>query len=286
MLNPAGRLIGDFTLARAADDRFFLTGSGAAESYHMRWFLQHLPASGVELRCVSRDMLGLQIAGPRSRDLLQRLTRRDVSNTAFRFMAFGAFDVGMIPAWVGRVSYTGDLGYEIWVRPDYLRALFKLLSDAGADLAIRPFGGRALNSLRLEKGYGSWAREYRPIYTPFEAGLARFVDLKKPDFIGREAAAAARDAGPRRHLATFVVDALDADVIGDEPIWRADEVVGWVTSGGFAHASKVSVALGYVRADAFDPDATDYAIEIIGARRRARIQTEPLFDPTGARMRG
>lgn len=155
----------------------------------------------------------------------------------------------------------------------------------GAGLGIRLFGGRALNSLRLEKSFGSWSREYRPIYTPWEAGLERFVSTQKSDFIGRDALLRARDEGSRRRLATFVVDALDADVIGDEPIWRDGKVVGWVTSGGYAHHAKASVALGYVEAAAFDA-AAPYEIEIIGDRRPARIAPEPLFDPRGLRMRG
>ena len=285
MLNPRGRLIGDFTMARPAGDRFYLIGSGAAEQYHMRWFQRHLPDSGVTLRPCSLDMLGLQIAGPRSRELLSRVTHRDVSAEAFRFMAFDEFDVGMVPARVGRVSFTGDLGYEIWVRPEYLCTLYDTLMAAGRDLGLKLFGGRALNSLRLEKNYGSWAREYRPIYTPWEAGLERFVSLQKGEFIGCEATASARDAGPNYRLVSLVVETTDADAIGDEPIWKGDEVVGWVTSGGYAHWSQKSVALGYVKAGAYDPDA-DYAVELLGEQRPARVQVAPLFDPSGERMRG
>jgi dimethylglycine dehydrogenase len=284
MLNENGMLIGDFTLAREADDRFMIFGSGLAEAYHMRWFLSRLPAWGVSLRPLGLDLVGLQIAGPRSRDLLARVAGRDVSNAAFPFMSIARFDVGILPGLVGRVSYTGDLGYEIWVRPEHQRALFDLVMATGEDLGIRPFGARALNSLRLEKSFGSWSREYRPIYTPWEAGLERFVSIQKPAFIGREAALRARDRGRDHRLATFVVDALDADVIGDEPIWQGGTVVGWVTSGGYAHASRASVALGYVRGEAFAPDAP-YEIEIIGERRPARMTPEPLFDRAGARMR-
>jgi dimethylglycine dehydrogenase len=201
-------------------------------------------------------------------------------------MAIDSFHVGAVPAIVSRVTFTGDLGYELWIRPEYQRTLYDLLIEAGADLGIRPFGGRALNSLRLEKNWGTWAREYRPTYTPWEAGLGRFVDADKPGFIGRDPLLAARDAGPERQLLAFVVDAADADVIGDEPVWRGEEVVGWVTSGGYAHWAGRSVALGYVRTDAVEPSADDYGIEIIGDRRPARIQSEPLFDPEGQRMRG
>jgi dimethylglycine dehydrogenase len=285
MLNEQGMLIGDFTLASEADDRFWVFGSGLAEQYHMRWFQAQLPESGVALRAHGLDLVGLQIAGPKSRELITRLVHEDLSKEAFPFMAFGRFNVGTVPAIVGRVTYTGDLGYELWVKPEHQRALFDLLMKEGADLDLKLFGGRALNSLRLEKSFGSWSREYRPIYTPWEAGLERFVSTQKPAFIGRDAMLKARDAGPSRKLATFVVDALDADVIGDEPIWRDGKVVGWVTSGGYAHHSKASVALGYVEAAAFDSSAP-YEIEIIGERRAAKVAAEPLFDPKGLRMRG
>ena len=284
MLNPAGRLIGDFTVARLADDRFMIFGSSLAEAYHMRWFLALKP-DDVAIRSFGVDLTGFQLAGPKARDLLSRIAHRDLSAQAFKFMDVAEFHVGPFPALVGRVTYTGDLGYEIWVRPEHLRGLMDLLVATGADLGIRPFGARALNALRLEKSFGSWSREYRPIYTPWEAGLTRFVSTQKPDFIGRDAALAARDKGPERILTTFVVDALDADVIGDEPVWRDGKVVGWVTSGGYAHTSNASVALGYVEAAAHDLGAP-YEIEIIGERRPARALAEPLFDPKGLRMRG
>ncbi|MFT4133695.1 GcvT family protein [Labrys sp. (in: a-proteobacteria)] len=285
MLNENGMLIGDFTLAREADDRFMIFGSGLAEQYHMRWFQAHLPEAGVTLRAHGLDLVGLQVAGPKSRELLARLVDADLSKETFPFMAVGRFNVGTVPALIGRVTYTGDLGYEIWVKSEHQRALFDLLMKEGTGLGIRLFGGRALNALRLEKSFGSWSREYRPIYTPWEAGLERFVSTQKSEFIGRDALLRARDEGPKRRLATFVVDALDADVIGDEPIWRDGKVVGWVTSGGYAHHAKASVALGYVEAAAFDATAA-YEIEIIGERRPARVAPEPLFDPKGLRMRG
>ena len=284
MLNPAGKLIGDFTVAKLGAERFYIFGSGVAEDYHMRWFEAHLPETGVAIRPLRAELLGFSIAGPRSRALLQCLVCEDVSNKAFPFLSFREMDVGMIPAKVGRITFTGDLGYEIWVGVDYHRALYALLREAGADLGIRLFGARALNSLRLEKGFGSWAREYRPIYGPYEAGLGRFVDLKKNDFIGRDAAAREKQDGPQRRLVTFVVDAADADAIGDEPVWRDGKVVGWITSGGYAHYVGRSVALGYVPA-ALAGERDDFEVEILGDRRRAQLAPQPLLDPQGLRMR-
>ncbi|HEX6141733.1 MAG TPA: FAD-dependent oxidoreductase [Geminicoccaceae bacterium] len=285
MLNPAGRLIGDFTVARTGPDHFFVFGSGVAEEYHLRWFEAQLPDRGVSIRSRSHDLLGCSIAGPRARELLQRLVRDDVANDAFPFLTFRRMDVGRAPAFVGRISFTGDLGYEIWVRADFLRTLFLQLMETGADLGLRPFGARALNALRLEKSFGSWAREYRPIYGPYEAGLGRFVERGKGDFIGREAALREREEGPTRRLVTLVVEDAGADCVGDEPVWHAGEVVGWITSGGYAHHVQRSLALGYVPA----PLASGHEpleVEILGERRPASIAPEPLFDPAGERMRG
>jgi dimethylglycine dehydrogenase len=285
MLNHEGRLIGDFTLAKLGAERFLIIGSGPAEQYHMRWFEAHRPASGVEIRAMGADLVGLSVAGPRSRELLARIASQDVSAAAFPFMAIREMDLGPIPAIVGRVTFTGDLGYEIWVKPEYQRALLNLVLEAGKDLGVGHFGLRALNSMRLEKSFGTWAREYRPIYGPFEAGLGRFVSLAKNDFIGRDAAAREKESGGERRLVVFKVDATDSDCIGDEPVWHDGQVVGWITSGGYAHWSQASVAMGYVpKALA---DATEgFEIEMIGVRRRATPLREALFDPKGERMRG
>jgi dimethylglycine dehydrogenase len=285
MLNEHGRLIGDFTIGRYAQDKFLLVCSYAAESYYMRWFERHVPKDGVTIRAASMDYPGLSIAGPKSRALLQKLTHEDVSNEKFPFLSFRRMDVGMIPALVGRVSFTGDLGYEIWVKPEYQRALHDLLLKEGAEFGLTQFGMRALLCMRLEKSFGTWFREYRPIYGPYEAGLGRFVDLKKNDFIGREAAAREKESGGKLRLQCFVVDAADADAIGDEPIWHDGKVVGWVTSGGFGHSVGKSLALGYIPKEVASANA-GFEIEIIGERRPATRLDAPVFDPQGLRMRG
>jgi dimethylglycine dehydrogenase len=325
MLKEDGRLIGDFTLANLSADvpppltpphkgegelprapspsplwggvrgggiaanhaEFFIAGSGVAEQYHMRWFEKHLPQDGsVRIEALGLSRVGLSIAGPLARKLLERVTLADVSNEAFPFMAIRELDIGMAPCLVGRVSYTGDLGYEIWMAPEYQRHVFEVLMKSGDEFGIGLFGARALNSLRLEKNYGSWAREYRPIYGPLEAGLDRFVAYsKEADFIGKAGAIAERQSGGGLRLRTFLVDAVDADVIGDEPIWHGGAVRGWVTSGGYAHNSKVSAALGYVPKEIADePDG--FEIELLGRRHAARLQQAPLFDANFERMRG
>ena len=288
MLNPKGRLIGDFTVARLGPERFMLVGSMVAEGYHARWFRAHLPADGsvrVENRTV--QWLGFAIAGPKARDLLARLTDEDLSNEAFPFRSLRQIDVGRCPAIVNRLSFTGELGYEIYVPAEYHLALYEALLGAGADLGLRHFGGRALNSLRLEKSFGAWLREYTPDHTPFEAGLGRFVSQKKAaDFIGRATAEEMRAAEPKRRLVTLVVDAGDADAQGDEPVFHEGAVAGFVTSGGYGHTVGKSIALAYVeRALAGTPDRA-FELEILGERRPARLVTEPLYDPSGSRMRG
>ncbi len=285
MLSPKGKLIGDLTVAKLAPERFQLTASYAAQAYHMRWFEAHLPEGGVEIRNVSLERIGLQIAGPKARELLKRVTRIDVSNEALPFLSVREIEVGLVPAIVNRISYTGDLGYEIYVPARHQVALYEALTEAGRDLGLKPFGMRAMMSLRLEKSFGSWLREYKPDYTPAETGLERFVSFKKNDFIGRDAALADKEAGPKRRLSTFVVEADDADVWADEPIWKDGEVVGFVTSGGYAHYVDKSVALGFVPTEMIEEGAA-FEIEILGEMRPARLVTEPLFDPKGERMRG
>jgi dimethylglycine dehydrogenase len=286
MLKEDGKLIGDFSLANLGDE-WFIAGSGIAEQYHMRWFETHLPKDGsVTIEALGAKLTGLSIAGPNARNLLAKVTRADISAAAFKFMDIKKIDIGMAPCLVGRVSYTGDLGYEIWVEPEYQRAVFNTLMAAGEEFGIGLFGSRALNALRLEKNYGSWAREYRPIYGPLEAGLDRFVAYSKDaDFIGKAAAIEERRTGGKLRLRAFTMEAEDADVIGDEPIWFGGAVRGWVTSGGFAHGSRASVAMGYVPKEIAD-EASGFGIELLGKRYAARLQPAPLFDANLERMRG
>jgi dimethylglycine dehydrogenase len=287
MLNPAGRIVGEFSVARLADDDFLLFGSQIAEVHHSRWFLAHLPTDGsVHFDVLALSLVGLSVAGPRARDVLGSVTAAPLATEDFPFMAMRRIDIGMIPARVGRMTYTGDLGYEIWVAPEHQRALFDLLWRAGRPHGMALFGFRALMSLRMEKMFGTWYREFRPIYTPLEANLGRYLKLDH-DFVGRDALEAEMARGPERSMVYLEVDPdpdEPADVIGDEPIWHQGEVVGWVTSGAYAHYSQRSLALGYVPAPLAQPGA-EFEVEIIGHRRPARLLTEPVFDPAGRCMR-
>ena len=288
MLNPQGRIVGEFSVSRVGEEEFHLFGSQAAEVHHPRWFLDHLPAgSPIRFENLSLSMVGLTVAGPRSRDVLQKLTDTSLATKDFPFMAFRRANIGMAPVWLSRMTYTGDLGYEMWMAPECQRYLFDLIWDAGREFDMGLFGFRALITMRLEKSFGTWFREYRPIYTPLEAAMDRSLKFDH-DFIGREAVEAEKaSGGPKRRLVTFVVEPdpeAPADVIGDEPVWHDGKVVGWVTSGGYAHYSKVSLALGYVPAE-LAQQTDGFEIEIIGRRRPARIVHEPVLDPSGSRMR-
>ncbi|MCU1365105.1 MAG: glycine cleavage system protein, partial [Ilumatobacteraceae bacterium] len=288
MLNPQGKIVGEFSVSRIGENEFFLFGSQAAETHHCRWFIDHLPSDGsVTFDNLALSMVGLTVAGPKSRDVLQGLTDTSLATEDFSFMSFRRVNIGFAEVWLSRMTYSGDLGYEIWMTPENQRYLFDLIWEAGKPYDMRLFGFRALITMRLEKSFGTWYREYRPIYTPLESGILSYIKLDH-DFIGRSAHEAELKTGPARRLVTFVVEPdpeAPADVIGDEPVWHDGKVVGWITSGGYAHYSKASIAMGYIPTELATADAGDFEIEIIGRRRPARLQMEPILDPSGSRMR-
>lgn len=284
MLSPAGRIMGDLSVACLAEDRFVLMGSGFAEEFHMRWLAATEPPADVHVRSAAATLCGFSIAGPRSRELLQRLVRQDLSAAAFRLFQVTQTAVGLVPSILSRAGFTGELGFEVWTTPDYFATLHDELCSAGAELGLRPFGGRALSCLRLEKGYGSFAKDFRPDFTAGETGLDRFVDFDKPDFIGREAALAERTAGPARRFVVMEVAAMDADVIGYESILKDGHAVGHVTSGAFGHCIGKSLAAGYVPR-ALARDGESFEIDILGQTCTATVRLAPLYDPQGLRLR-
>lgn len=286
MLSPKGRLIGDFTVTRLAETRFWLLGAGAMQLIHMRWFESRLPKDGsVGIENQSLRYAGLQIAGPNARALLQRVAEADVGANAFPFLSGRTLEIARCPEAVAvRLSFTGELGYELYVPAEYQRVLFDELMRAGRDLGLTLAGSRALLSLRLEKSFPTWTAELGPDYTPLEPGLMRFVRLDKGPFIGRDALGATSKEGPRERLGTFVVDADGVDCFGGEAIYRDGGLAGYVTSGGYGHTVGESLALGYVRASAYEPGAR-YEIEILGRRRGAILSARPRYDPDGSRMR-
>jgi dimethylglycine dehydrogenase len=284
MLGPAGRLMGDLTVTRLAEDRFWLTGSYYLQDWHLRWFRSHLPAAGVGLRNLTDDLMGFSVSGPASRAILGALTADDVSGSAFPFLTVRTMRVGASEAVVGRISLTGELGYEVVVPTDRHRALLDHLRDAGRAHGLRLIGDRAVDGLRLEKGYGIWSAEFRQDITPGMSGLDRFVAFDKGDFIGRDAALREREHGATRRLVLLEVDAADADAAKDDGIWRDGRLVGVVTSGAYGHHVGLSLALAYVDREivAAGPELT---VHVVGEPRPARILPEIPYDPRGLRLR-
>ncbi|EAR50569.1 aminomethyl transferase family protein [Oceanicola granulosus HTCC2516] len=282
MLSERGRLLGDFTVSCLSDEDFRLTASYGAQAIHGRWFERHL-APGVRVENVSDRVTGFQIAGPRAPDVLAAAAADAADAAGMRFFDVREMVVGQAVCLVQQVSYTGDLGYEIFCDPMDQRGLWFALMRAGEAHGITPFGMRAMMSLRLDRHFGSWLREFSPDYSAAETGMDRFVAFSKnADFIGRAAAEAERAAPPARKLCAFVVEADDADVVAYEPIFLDGEVVGFCTSGGYSHWTGQSIAFGFApraRAEA----GLEVEIEILGARRPARLVTEPPFDPHAPR---
>ena len=283
MLSPQGRIIGDFTVSCLDERTFQLTASYGAQAYHMRWFGQNA-REGAQVENISDRLTGFQIAGPKAREVLMACTRDDIGD--MRFMDVRTACIGMVDCLVQRVSFTGDLGYELYCDPMAQRALWDVLWTEGQNHGMKPFGMRAMMSLRLDKFFGAWLHEFGPDYTPAETGLDRFISFKKEaEFIGRAAAEAERDTPPNRTLAVFEVEALDTDVNAYEPVWIDGTVQGFCTSGGYSHHAGKSIALALIPRE-MAQEGLEAQIEILGDMRPARLITKPLFDADGARMRG
>ncbi len=283
MLSPKGRLIGDFTVSCLSEEEFQLTASYGSQAFHTRWFGQNMQ-DGVAYENISDRRTGFQIAGPKARDILAACTRTDISD--MKFMDVRRMCVGMADCIVQRVSYTGDLGFEIYCDAIAQRQLWNTLWAAGEPHGMTPFGMRTMMSLRLDKFFGSWMSEFSPDYTAAETGMDRFISFKKNvEFIGRAAAEAERATPPVRQLCAFEVDAVDADVVAYEPIWIDGTVQGFCTSGGYSHYAGKSIAQALIPRK-LARNELEVEIEILGKMCKARLITEPLFDADGARMRG
>ena len=294
MLGHDGRLKGDLTVINwgpdgSGADRYWLMGSYYLRGFHMRWFEDRLGDGSfgeIKLRDISDRVSGLAIAGPRARELLAACAEGDVSNAALPFMACAELDVGMVRCRVARLSVAGELGFELNCAAGDQATLRDALLAAGQAVlgrsGLREFGFYALNSLRLEKSFGIWSREFTQGYSPAMVGLDRFVAADKGDFIGAAAFAAA--GAPAQRLVTLQIDAEDADAAGFEPLYHGGEKVGFITSGGYGYALQQSLALALVDAAAAAP-GTELETYIVGEPRRARIIEPSPHDPSGARMR-
>ena len=281
MLTEKGRLYGDLTVACLAEDHFMLFGSGAMQDAHARFFARTLP-DDVQHSNQTGDWHGIGLAGPKSRDLLSRITRDDVSAEAFRFRDCRMSFVGGVPVILNRISFSGELGYEIYCRPQYLIKLAEAIEEAGADLGYRWYGNRALMSMRLEKGWGAWSLEFRPDFNAIEAGMDGFINWNK-DFVGKDATLRFKTEGVARQLVTVTVDS-PIDVTLDEAVLKDGKAIGYITSGGYAHHMGQSMAMAYVETEYATP-GTVLDVEILGEFYPIRVLGEPLYDPEGRKMR-
>ena len=286
LLAENGRLMGDLTAMHLSDDRFMLLGSGFLQRFHMRWFQSHLNGERVKIQNKSDELCGLSVVGPKSRELLQRIVDTSLENDEFKFLSVRHTETGGCPCTLARVSFTGELGYEIYLSPTDMVSVYKQLKSAAADAGykLHDYGIYALLSLRLEKSYGIWSREFSPDYSPKMCGLDAFVDYDKSNFIGRDCALRGRDIEPSQKLVSFEIDTPDTDVSGYEPIWTGNQLAGFTTSGGYGHTVAKSLAMGYLKSEFVD-DNREFEISILGERRSALQLDCPTYDPDGKKMR-
>jgi dimethylglycine dehydrogenase len=285
LLGVRGGIAGDFTITMLGEDHFWMVGSGIAERYHQRYFNAVDRPETVSFESRTSAYCGFNIAGPKSRELLARLSQTDFSTDNWKFMRSKQITIAGIDAIAIRVSFTGDLGWEIYVPEAEQLKLYDALLETGSDLGVRPVGGRALGSLRIEKGYGSWSREYSPEYWPQEVGLDRLIKMDKPEFLGRDAYASLQDIAPREHLVILEVDAKSADASGGEPVFLPDGTpVGRVSSGAYGYTVQKSLALCFIKAE-FAGAGNEFDVAILGKPHRAVQLAQPPFDPSGERLR-
>ena len=282
MLAEDGRLKGDLTVFNWGDGSWWIMGSYYLRTWHMRWFDDHM-TDGVTVRDLGDEMGGFALSGPNSLKVIEKLTDGPIND--LKFMGCAAFDIGLLRCKVGRLSVSGELGYEVHCRAGDHAVLRKILLDAGADHGICEYGFNALLSLRLEKSFGIWNAEFTQGYTPGMTGMDRWIDWDK-DFIGKSAATAERDGnGPAQKLVTLEIDAGGADASGYEPVWSNGKQVGFVTSGGYGHTVGKSLAMALVDPAHCAP-GTALSVHVVGVKRAAQVIAPSPYDPSGHAMRG
>jgi dimethylglycine dehydrogenase len=282
MLTPSGGIECDLTVTRIEQDRFYVVSAAATETHDLAWIEGHAPEDGsVRIDNATARYGVLTLAGPRSRELLERMSRDDLSREAFPFFRARHIELAGMRVLALRVSYVGELGYELHHPLELQRVLYDRLVDAGADLGLVDFGYRALESLRLEKAYRLWGADMSADYTPLEAGLERFVAFDKGDFVGREALLA---RAPKIRLTTLVVDADRADAHGYEPVYVNESLTTYVMAGGYGHTVHRSIALAYLPIE-HAAGGGEAEVEILGERRSAQVVGAALYDPSGERLR-
>ena len=286
LLNEAGRIQTEATITRISDERFYILSGAAWEVKDFDALIHSIRADErVEIENVTDHWGNLIVVGPRARDLLSRLTDADLSNDSFPWLTAQEIEIARVPCRALRVNYVGELGWELHHPMQRMPELYDAIWQAGRDIGIADFGAYAVNSLRIEKGYRGIGAEMTNEISPIEAGLQRFVNMKKGNFVGREALEQIERAGITQQLVYLEVDASNADCLGGEPIYFDGEVVGVTTSGGFGHRTQKSLAFGYV-APRFAEVGTKIEIEILEERRSATVlDPDPAFDPKNERLR-
>ena len=285
LIGKRGGIAGDFTVTKLDEDEFFIVGSGMAERFHQRFFRAVPLPDGTVFESRTEALCGFNVAGPKSRELLQRLTNADLSNAAFPFMRSARISVAGVDVVAIRVSFTGDLGWELHCAASDQVKLYQALLEAGRELGVGPVGSRALMSLRVEKGYGSWGRDYSPEYWPQESGLDRLVKRDK-DFLNKAAWEAIAAKPPRDVMTMIEIDAAEADATGGEPIFLTDGTpAGQVSSGAYGYFVRKSLAIVYLNAGLAKSGDTVH-VAILGHPHTARVLARPPFDPDGLRLRG
>ena len=280
LLTPKGKLYGDLTVACLQEDKFLVFGSGAVQDMHRRWFEKFLNEYDVIYKNKSDNYHGLLISGPKSRKLMQKLVREDISNENFKFRDVKQIYVGGVPSIVNRISFTGELGYEIYVAPHFQLKLYEEIENAGKEFKLKAFGSRALMSMRLEKNWGAWGLEFRPDFTAKESGLDIFIDWNK-NFVGKKNAE--KDSSKLK-LTPLIIETDDIDVTNDEAVIMNGKSIGYITSGGYAHYVKKSVAYSYLDEKILTSNEK-FQVEINGNLYDCNLIREPLYDPKGLKMR-
>ena len=286
-LAPRGGVHSEFTIMRESDDSFYIVSAGATQRLDHDWLKKHMPDDrSVSFTDLTNSMGVLVLAGPKSRDVLQKLTRTDLSSAAFPWLSARQIDVHLAPSLAARVNFVGELGWELHHPIEYQNHIFDALMAAGAEFGLKPFGIRAMDAMRLEKSYRMVGTEMSIEYAALESGLDRFVQLQKPDFIGREGLLAWQEKGFANSFVTLEIKGTtDRDVIGGNPIYRDGQLVGRATSGGYGFRIGKSLALAMVSPDCSDL-GTSLEIDILGDRFAAEIIEESPFDPANERLRG
>ncbi|MEO0484561.1 MAG: FAD-dependent oxidoreductase [Pseudomonadota bacterium] len=280
MLSDEGKLKGDLTLFNWGDGSWWIMGSYYLREWHMRWFNDHM-IDGVEVRDIADTICGFSVSGPKARDVLHALN----PDIDLKFMQCGTYDLGLLRCKMGRLSVTGELGYEIHCPANEHIRLREILLEAGAAHGLKEIGFNALLSLRIEKSFGIWSAEFTQDRTAAMTGMDRWIDWTKGDFIGKAAAEQERASGPSQKLVTLGLDSPAADCAGYEPVWSGGTRVGFTTSGAYGHSVGQSIAMAMVD-PAYAEPGTELSVHVVGIERQAKVLTPSPYDPNGAAMRG